>query len=309
MMKFLGFIFVLFIYQLSFAMGSKALESKKINLPYYTEQIQDISTQSSEDIKSLLNKILNSSHLVLEGKNDVLVDSCEGKHIPCLAPKKYSYKAARVNLFGDIHLEQDKTGEYFIKDIYCLKEYTNADFPAGRGVGPNLIPEHTVLNTEHVWPKYRFLRNAEGLPKQERESHSDYKWKEGDLHILYPSNSKDNSLRGNFQMGEVYEQTQNTVCQETKLGKIKLADGSISSGLYFEPPDESKGNVARVLFYFSIRYKTPIHPDEEAFIRKWHKADPVDAMEIRRNEKIYSLQNVRNPFIDMPELVDSIADF
>ncbi len=299
------------------AMGGKSRKKKvekdtivKSNLVhnFYTEKgtLQDI--EAAADPKAYLNKILNSNHKVSEDKADEIVESCEGVE-KCLSPKKYSYKHASTYFFGDIHFDQYADGTFYIKDIYCLKEYSSQDFPSDKSIGPNLIPEHTILNTEHVWPKYRFLRNETDLPKKERETHPEFSWKEGDLHILYPSNSSDNSLRGNYEFGEVEKSTKTTSCDDTKLGHIKLADGTLSSDVYFEPPAESKGNVARVLFYFSTRYNVPIHPAEEAFIRQWHKADPVDEMEIRRNKKIYELQNVRNPFIDMPELADSIKDF
>ena len=38
----------------------------------------------------------------------------------------------------------------------------------------------------------------------------------------------------------------------------------------------------------------------------WHKEDPVSAFEISRNEKIYTAQGNRNPFIDRPEFVHLI---
>ena len=40
---------------------------------------------------------------------------------------------------------------------------------------------------------------------------------------------------------------------------------------------------------------------------EWHKADPVDACEILRNNKVESsVQKNRNPFVDHPEWVDVI---
>ena len=48
---------------------------------------------------------------------------------------------------------------------------------------------------------------------------------------------------------------------------------------------------------------------EEVFLKQWHRDDPVDQDEIRRNEKIYQIQGNRNPFIDDPELVDQIDNF
>ena len=49
---------------------------------------------------------------------------------------------------------------------------------------------------------------------------------------------------------------------------------------------------------------------EEKILRGWHKDDPVDSMEVKRNEIIFEqFQHNRNPFIDHPEWVDQISDF
>ena len=37
---------------------------------------------------------------------------------------------------------------------------------------------------------------------------------------------------------------------------------------------------------------------------QWHLDDPVDAFEMRRNDRIEYHQGNRNPFIDYPELLD-----
>ena len=39
---------------------------------------------------------------------------------------------------------------------------------------------------------------------------------------------------------------------------------------------------------------------------EWHELDPVDEFEIQRNERCYSVQKNRNPFIDHPEFADMI---
>ena len=37
---------------------------------------------------------------------------------------------------------------------------------------------------------------------------------------------------------------------------------------HFEPPAEHKGNVARAIFYFSVRYKMKVTPTQEAFLKR-----------------------------------------
>ena len=78
---------------------------------------------------------------------------------------------------------------------------------------------------------------------------------------------------------------------------------------YFEPPQRHKGNVARALFYFSVRYRLAISATQEAHLRAWHRKDPVDESEKNRNDLVQEIQGNRNPFIDFPHLVDSIDDF
>jgi deoxyribonuclease-1 len=312
----------------AYAMGSKSKKRKNKKDPitkpdtpakkvlahsFYTEKgyLQDI--EASKDPKALLNKILNSKHSVAEGRADTIVENCEGI-LNCKYPVRMNYKRARIHMYNT-HLENYKDGSIYIKDIYCLKEYTVEDFgptkqsPSGKPIGKNLIPDGTILNAEHVWPKNRFLENDPNLPKKQKKGHPLYKVKEADMHILYPSHSQENGLRQNWEFGDVDVPGKKTKCADTKVGKITLADGTTSSKTYYQPPTESKGNVARVVFYFSIRYNVYIHPEEEAFLKAWHKADPVDEMEIHRNETFYGHTNVRNPFIDMPELADVILDF
>lgn len=41
-----------------------------------------------------------------------------------------------------------------------------------------------------------------------------------------------------------------------------------------------------------------------ATLLNWHKNDPPDDFEMNRNNVVYSWQNNRNPFIDMPDLAN-----
>ncbi|MFW6016626.1 MAG: endonuclease, partial [bacterium] len=78
------------------------------------------------------------------------------------------------------------------------------------------------------------------------------------------------------------------------------------SGSTYEPPDEVKGDVARMVFYMDARYPSlniaPSTIGDLGTLLQWHEEDPVDAFEENRNDVIYSYQNNRNPFIDHPHL-------
>jgi endonuclease I len=133
-----------------------------------------------------------------------------------------------------------------------------------------------------------------------------------DLHHIRPTDASVNSDRGNkdFANGGV-QHSEATGCYYTTYT--------------WEPRDEVKGDVARMIFYMMVRYEgTNGEPDLEvvdwvnsapephhgkfADMYQWHQDDPPDAFEINRNEVIYSYQNNRNPFIDHPEFLILVYD-
>jgi endonuclease I len=122
-----------------------------------------------------------------------------------------------------------------------------------------------------------------------------------------------NSTRGNYPFGSdpevIGEHRQYTeISSLNNCGASRMLE-IFKAGQFFEPPASHRGNVARSLFYFSIRYKMNIDPIQEKFLRLWDAEDPVDAEEIERNNQVFEIQKNRNPFIDFAELADKIADF
>lgn len=165
---------------------------------------------------------------------------------------------------------------------------------------------HRPWNREHVWAK------SQGFPSSSMAPYTD-------LHHLRPADVKLNSTRSNLNFAEAPEGT-----------PIQTAPGNkVAHNKAFEPADEFKGDVARMILYMDVRYEGGNNePDLVAAnieeidrsenskelakfgnlkdLLQWHKLDPVDDMERSRNEKIFKLQNNRNPFIDHPELVEKI---
>ena len=160
-------------------------------------------------------------------------------------------------------------------------------------MGPGNVPDQNQLNCEHTWPQSKF---SKAFPTELQKS---------DMHHLFPTDSKANSTRGNFDFADVSYNENLRDCTSSKSGP------SVTSGghTYFEPPTSHKGNVARAIFYFSIRYKMPVDPTQEEFLKRWNQLDPIDDQEVARNSAIEKLQGNRNPFIDHPEYIDAISDF
>ena len=74
-----------------------------------------------------------------------------------------------------------------------------------------------------------------------------------------------------------------------------------SAGKCFEIADNLKGDLARTYFYLSMAYWKTWQCCEEAGVnewdmkkwmeddmRSWHEGDPVDSMEVSRNDEIYN---------------------
>jgi len=142
------------------------------------------------------------------------------------------------------------------------------------------MPSNTDMNIEHSWPQ---SHGATGIAK-------------ADLHHLFPTDTEANSIRGSLSFGTVSRPTWEK-------------GGSKCDGTKFEVRPAFRGNIARAQFYFSVRYGKEIPNAVESVLREWNKSDPVDAIELDRNNKIDQIQHNRNPFIDHPEFTDQIKDF
>ncbi len=163
-------------------------------------------------------------------------------------------------------------------------------------------------NREHTFPK------SHGFNADSFAAYSD-------CHHLMATGNNINSKRGDLDFDEV-----------------ESHDGTVETDIYgnawinntcFEPRDEIKGDVARMLFYMTVRYNDstldldlvdsiPTETSDTSTgkgtlgnlstLIKWHYQDPVSDKEIKRNEVVYSYQKNRNPFIDHPEWVNVLYD-
>jgi endonuclease I len=153
-------------------------------------------------------------------------------------------------------------------------------------------------NREHVWAK-----SLGGFTSGPAYS---------DLHHLKPADNTVNTSKGNKSFDDGGQQhNEATQCYYTDYT--------------WEPSDNVKGDVARMLFYMDIRYEGGGNEPDLTIVEQvdtypnpnigrlstlllWHIQDPVDAFEMNRNEVIYGIQNNRNPFIDHPEYATIIWD-
>jgi hypothetical protein len=200
--------------------------------------------------------------------------------------------------------DTDKRPNGHVWDVYSdvpggTPPYEFAFGPLGSGGS-----EGIAYNREHSFPQSWFGGSV--LPMY------------SDLWIIYPTDSKVNSERGNFAYGKVGTATW-TSRNGSRLGN-SVSPGF--GGTCFEPIDGYKGDLARSQFYVSARYfnedaswpggtatsKSQLLPWAADQYRLWSVADSVSWKERVRNAAIYEYQHNRNPFVDHPEYVSAIYD-
>ena len=171
----------------------------------------------------------------------------------------------------------------------------------------------TTISREHVWPKAHasFYESGGGA----------------DLHHLRPTDSVVNANRSDYCFGNVDKNS-----ADTKIDRLGDKNTGKVSGWWnakvftFEPLDNVKGDVARILLYVYTRWEEPNLVEDAAdpkldesqstknkndgkkviesldTLFEWMELDPVDTWEMGRNDLAEQVQGNRNVFIDHPEL-------
>lgn len=156
------------------------------------------------------------------------------------------------------------------------------------------------INREHVWAKSH--GNFSGIRPMD-----------GDAFNLRPTDASVNMDRSNKDFG---------IVKPDGTQHPEATDCWYNASTW-EPGDATKGQVARILFYMATRYEgtngdidlevvngvntypNPEHGDLEVLL-EWNRQFPPTDFERRRNKRLFSIQQNRNPFIDKPELADLI---
>ncbi|TXF79407.1 endonuclease [Chryseobacterium sp.] len=221
----------------------------------------------------------------------------------------------------DKYYDHTATNTTFLLDMYSeiptgpdAYEYTSAQLVSSAGA------EGVGYNREHMVPQSTFSTGSiSGYPMY------------SDLFHVVPADARINQLRSNYPYGVVGSTIYYTFTNGSRIGNCAIP-GSPYTGRVYEPINEFKGDIARTLLYFAVRYEgklgsfnhnmgtTPAN-DESLFdgteeraldpsyitlLKQWNAMDPVSPKEIDKNNIVYGIQKNRNPFIDHPEWVNMI---
>ncbi|MCD9616700.1 endonuclease [Chryseobacterium gleum] len=203
-------------------------------------------------------------------------------------------------------IDKDYENDGTILDIYSERP-SGADpynYTPGSDQCGTYSTEGNCYNREHIVPQSLFNQASPMV---------------ADIHFIRATDGKVNGMRSNYPFGKVGSASF-TSQNGSKLG---TSASSGYSGTVFEPIDEFKGDVARMIFYFVTRYQSKLStfssgnmlgsstfPGLQTWelnvLLAWHNQDPVSQAEIKRNNASYAFQGNRNPFIDNPNYVNLI---
>ena len=201
-----------------------------------------------------------------------------------------SYNSARDVLYGDIEAELNEG------QVFCI--YTNYSINLPNGVDPSSYLYDNGMDCEHLWPQ---SMGASSSPMK------------SDMHHLRPCRSNVNSSRGNKPYNEINDNATNTWywlnIQSSNIPSSNINEYSETNSSYFEPREESKGDVARSIFYFYTIYENVANDNffntQKDVLYQWHIQDPPTNIEIDRTWAIAAYQNnIPNPFIIDNSLIE-----
>ncbi|HBA60139.1 MAG TPA: hypothetical protein DCZ92_04865 [Elusimicrobia bacterium] len=211
-----------------------------------------------------------------------------------VVPKGHDYLDAKKYMFS----KADNTGCGGGPGVTCLYSQVCVKGASGHGAdyretgdaNGDGTEDRQGMNAEHSWPQGFF---NEAYPMK------------SDLHHVFPTFITPNNTRGSFPFSPVSNASYST------------NSGSRLGGEGFEPATAVKGNIARAILYFVVRYYDKNIRDGVDYrdfwtgrvqmFLDWHRQDPPDAAEKRRNELISQYQGNRNPFVDDPSLAEKVG--
>lgn len=185
------------------------------------------------------------------------------------------------------------------REYYCGCEITQV----GNGWGVDwascgYVPRKNALRAsriewEHIVPAYDFGRQLQcwqqGGRKQCEATDPQFVRMEGDPHNLIPVVGEVNGDRGNLKYG--------MVGVDDGYGYGQCGSRVDFAAKRFMPRAETRGLIARVMFYFRDRYGLALSAQSDQLYSAWNMAYPVDQRECRNNLLIGARTGVYNAYV------------
>lgn len=193
-------------------------------------------------------------------------------------------------LLADIYQDHQTT-------FYCGCDYSKR----GKKLIPDLnscgyevrkqLKRASRIEWEHVVPAWNFGHQMQCWQEGGRKAckkNKHFAQMEGDMHNLVPSIGEVNGDRSNYRFSE-WNGT------PTKYGQCEIVIDF--KGRKVQPPQASKGQIARTYFYMADQYSLVLSKQDKQLLGAWNKQYPVTAWECTKNQRIKEQQGNENRFI------------
>ena len=274
---------------------------------------------NKRNILMVLALMLTATMALAQGPNGsgTYYQAANGKKGKALKTALYGIIHQHINLgydgLYDGYKKTDTRPDGYVRDWYSnATNYRHVTDKAG-----TYKKEGDCYNREHSVPQSWF------------EDFGDANIIKADIVHVLPTDGYINNRRSNNPLAEVGSVSGTSLNGYSKWGKCSVSG---YSGTVFEPNDEIKGDMARIYFYMATCYENVVakwagnatasvvfngsaYPAFTSWylnmLMKWSREDPVDAVEIARNNAVYGdekekLQGNRNPFVDYPGLEEYV---
>lgn len=145
---------------------------------------------------------------------------------------------------------------------------------------------------EHVVPAWTFGHQLQcwqtGKRKNCSRNSEQFKTMESDLHNLVPAIGEVNGDRSNFRFSDWNGKPQ-------QYGSCPMIVDFKQRSV--QPPEQSRGAIARTYLYMSDRYKIDLSKSQQKLMQAWNKEHPVSEWECERDRRIEKVQGWNNNFV------------
>ena len=193
-------------------------------------------------------------------------------------------------LLADIYQDHQQT-------FYCGCAY----FQRGKKLIPDLpscgyqvrkqLKRASRIEWEHVVPAWNFghqMKCWQNGGRRACKKNKNFAKMKGDMHNLVPSIGEVNGDRSNYRFS-------NWNGIATEYGQCDIVIDF--KGRKVQPPQQSKGQIARTYFYMADQYSLTLSKQDKKLFRAWNNQFPSTPWECEKNQRIKAKQGNLNRFI------------
>lgn len=198
------------------------------------------------------------------------------------------FSSHRVTLYCGCAYNQDNK-----VDLTSCNMHTAAPIErANRVEWEHMMPAENFGRTHQCWTEYLCVNAKTGKEYRGRKCcekiDADFRRKEAELYNLWPAVGAVNQARSNYAFSEIPNKRGYYGCEFEVDKDSRLA----------EPPDRSKGVVARANLFMADRYNVEMSKEQRALLEKWNKKFPPGVWELKWAENVAAIVGYKNPYIE-----------